>query len=816
MSLLFGFIFSSLSVAWAQPDELVFGVLRDGDTPSEDVRVQELIQSIQDLGSVLGPEVEIRIPIEYTQPPRIVEGSDIQIEQRKKLETLLAAKDIDFIIASGPIGAKVVSEYGQSRMGLSKPVFAPIVYESTIQRLTTEMQKNKSGIKNFHFIDIPFSFENDLSAFSEIIPFSQLAVVVDEKVAASLGKTLKEEIMRRFPSIQKLEILPVGSSASPLIAQLASLPDTIQAIYITETYSMSDKERGVLINNLNNLKKPTFSRIGIKDVQKGVFSGLMHQDTNKLRLSFFQDSLVRHYLDKVPLEKLPVFLNVYGNLMINVRTSASIGVALSWDVLAEAMQISGKTGYGRFGVTEASEELGLSSVLSVPKDHPLLRAENDKVMLLEYEVGKASSYGLPQIDLAVGGVLRDQDRADQSLNLLPSYNLNTNIQVHQTLFSPSERRDVRLAQEKLQLSKGDVDQKREALRAVFAQHYIQLCAASAEENAYRELLGRIRNIYDIAKRRSYSDPSLRGDVLHLEAQLQQYKRRVLDAQANTRQMEILLNKVMWRQLELSVQLSEQDVRIEVPKKEQLLMSYMSEPQSFPIFSKVILQRGKKNNYELQLRKTAQNFKKTELEEVKNSQFDPTIGVYGSAQWNFLQPYDTRLDRDPLLGIITQRDNLDWTAGVYLNIPVFDGFYKKNELSQKYAEVANENHRFNQAERDLEATLRKRLIELNTKYRSIAFNKKSEETSKLGFEELLRQYEGGSVPLSAVTSVHAMANESYFSHIHSLFSFRLEFVSLLGELGLLDYYSEQKVSEELFNELDEVYRQNGFSIPSKVR
>ena len=80
-------------------------------------------------------------------------------------------------------------------------------------------------------------------------------------------------------------------------------------------------------------------------------------------------------------------------------------------------------------------------------------------------------------------------------------------------------------------------------------------------------------------------------------------------------------------------------------------------------------------------------------------FDPTIGAYGGARWNFAQPYDERFDSELLKDTIFQRDNLDWTAGVYMQVPLFDGFYKKHDLSQKYVEVAQEKYLVQNAERE---------------------------------------------------------------------------------------------------------------------
>ena len=277
-----------------------------------------------------------------------------------------------------------------------------------------------------------------------------------------------------------------------------------------------------------------------------------------------------------------------------------------------------------------------------------------------------------------------------------------------------------------------------------------------------------------------------------------------------------MNKVMWKPLERSIQVSQRDTLLEVPTKEALLMGYMKDPQSFPVFTKALLDRGKSANTGIKAQKAQQEYKSVELDERKKTMFDPTIGAYGGARWNMAQPYDERFDSELLKDTISQRDNLDWTAGVYVQVPLFDGFYKKHDLSQKYAEVAQEKYLVQDAERTLEAVVRQQLIELNTRYRSIMLNKKAKERAFSGFDAVLTDYEQGNVAVTDVLSVHRIATESYFENIESLFLFRSAFVSLLGDIGLLDYYVDQEISEKLFDELNTSYRQNGFSLPNRTR
>ena len=150
----------------------------------------------------------------------------------------------------------------------------------------------------------------------------------------------------------------------------------------------------------------------------------------------------------------------------------------------------------------------------------------------------------------------------------------------------------------------------------------------------------------------------------------------------------------------------------------------------------------------------------------------------------------------------------------MEVPIFDGFYKKNEISQMRQDFAQEQHAYEAQKRKLESEIRRQLIELNTRFRGISFNKTAEASAIKSFEKQLVFYERGQVGLSEVLAVHTLANDSYFAYLDAIFAFRIAFVRSLGELGMLDYYTDTAVSDMLFSELDRIFQSKGFQVPKE--
>ncbi|MBW1859826.1 MAG: hypothetical protein JRI70_07070, partial [Deltaproteobacteria bacterium] len=89
------------------------------------------------------------------------------------IDSLLLNPKVDIVITLGPVASNEVCK----RRDLKKPVIAPFVIDEVMQGLPEE--DGASGVKNLSYINSFRSIDRNINAFREIVPFSQLALVVD-------------------------------------------------------------------------------------------------------------------------------------------------------------------------------------------------------------------------------------------------------------------------------------------------------------------------------------------------------------------------------------------------------------------------------------------------------------------------------------------------------------------------------------------------------------------------------------------------------------------------------------------------------------
>ncbi|MEC7983562.1 MAG: TolC family protein, partial [Myxococcota bacterium] len=789
-----------------------------GESQAESERHSDYKDSLIKLNSRLS-NVDVSFPPQFVEIPRWDQEADNAKELERKariqsLEELLNDKEVDYIIAMGPASAKIASDYGRDIKKLSKPVFAPIVLDAKLQDIGTNGKENNSQIQNFHYFDTPYAMDNDLEAFGTIKDFLSLTIIMDQNTKNSVVGSIEKAVRRRFPGVQRIEVVSVNDSSTNLISELAALPESSDVVYLTNTFAMTSEQRNILIQGLNDLQKPSFSQMGERDVKEGVLASLLMTDIEQKRKTRLVSMIEKHYANKIPLSQLPVNVNVYGNLTVNVKTANSTGVNLSWDVLAEAKQVSGRTGYGRFKNTssEGVQEISLIDVMKISKNHPMLRKVDTEISLLNNEVMKSRASYLPQIHSSLNGMLIDADRAALSLQTLPEYTVNAGLQLRQNIWSPLDSANIALAKEKTAVKEKQLAQLSDIIKADLTQVYVMLCHARAKEDALRIRLGQIRNVYDIARRRAKRDYDAYADELRMDAELRTAKQELLHSQSESRKMELLLNQVMGRPLDMIVKLADVDTSREVRKEEALLLNYIQDPQSFPIFAQVMIEEGKSRSHDLMGYKDQQALKRTELELVKGTQFSPRVGLNAGVQYHFLRKSALPIENTDLNALLSERDALDWGVGVRIDVPLFDGLYAKASISEKYDEITQLQHQFDEKQREFEVSTHQRLVELNTHFRSISFAKQARDNTGYSLEQVLELYEQDKATLSEVFDAVETAMDANLSYLNTVFAFRNSFVSTLGSIGLLDYYTNFELRNELFDKLEELYRNYGFSRP----
>ncbi|MFN2351562.1 MAG: hypothetical protein ABR497_06410, partial [Kiritimatiellia bacterium] len=166
--------------------------------------------------------------------------------------------------------------------------------------------------------------EGELDLFRQIVPFQRLAILADGYFLEHIPELHRQAAA--YAELHGLEVTlaPLGATAAEA---LAALPDDAQAVYLAPSVVLDDDEWQALIDGINRRRLPSFSMLGVADVQRGVMAGCRPDDeirtVRRLALN------VQQILMGTPPEKLPVHVDIPARITLNARTARPTAAAIA-------------------------------------------------------------------------------------------------------------------------------------------------------------------------------------------------------------------------------------------------------------------------------------------------------------------------------------------------------------------------------------------------------------------------------------------------------------------------------------------------------
>ena len=848
----FLFLFSTVSHA-QEPKKIVIGVLLDGGHEQETAKLSLYQNEIVIANGIHIPPLQseprkeqIVFPENYT-----LMGENTMASIEKQLDVLLQDRSVSMVLVMGPVGAKVASNKGL-RGKLPKPVIAPIILDAGLQKIgnNVEIDKsgkkivlNKSNVRNFYFIDSPYSILNDIEVFTEIFSFNSLAIVLDKGVIETIEGVPHRLFRDRIKFIKKIDVIPIDSSAEKALSLMGSLGEASQALYIAGLYEINTEQRKVLLSGINKMQRPSFSKYGYSDVVAGALGTLTAPSFEKKRAQLTAQ-VIQKALDGEPLSELPIHINVDGRLTINMDTAAELGISPPWAILAEAKKIRSSTTLTPGEVTENPinlDEQGLNLGEAIKKAKEKFLKEvvdvSNKVTRNDFVIARAAY--LPQLEAAMDGVIIDADRAAQSLQYNPEQDVRVGARLSQTLWSYEKAAQLKIERTKQALREQDYKQIEADLCSDVGAAYLALLHARSVENALRDRLSRVRNYLDIARRRSDRDASASADVFRMQAIRYKSKKDLLTAQSKSRHLEILFNRIVGLPLDGPVNLEEQDlITAGVIDLEKRLMAYVRDPRSFPAFSDGLVSIAIENHLDVQKKEYEKSLINQRIKVAMSKYFSPDISISAGLDYHLFRTNSayvsefgrynqllSRLDTEPNLNqsnsfsyndyninIPLQRDMLDWQVGVSLRLPIFDGLSSYGKVQKGKAQRDLIDIQVERLKVQKEAELRGIIVTMNSSFYGIEFAADSQIAAEEGLKLTAQQYEKGLRPLSDLNAASEDSLQAELFHISALYDFRSQFFQTFVGMNVLDFYESEEAQAELFLFLNTFFKDNGYFHP----
>jgi outer membrane protein TolC/ABC-type uncharacterized transport system substrate-binding protein len=799
--------FFSASPALSQQDSLPIvriGFIHDG--PHEDNAEFFEMFSLE-IRAVLEGEFDVRFPSDkWRNADHTLAGVVEAVSE------MLADPDVDLLIAGGPL-----SSYDVTRRGpLPKPTIAPFVMDPEVMGLP--LVDGTSGVPNLTYVAMATEVTRDFQAFREVVPFETLTVLgnprwAEEIPAITLGA---QEAARRLGI--ELQLIPVDT---PIENALQAIPPDAEAVYITPLLHLTRAEWDRLVFELNRRRLPTFSMLGIEEVERGVLATMRPETFFPQVARRVALNVQRILLGEEP-GSLPVFFDCGERMTINMETARTIGRFPNWNVLTEAELLN-------YEEETPDRVLSISGVAHEAQETNLDLLVQERVLSAgAEEVRLARSTLLAQLEANATGLVIDQDRANASFGAQAERTLSGGATLAQLLFSEPAWANLSV-QEDLQWSRwhGREEVRLDViLEAVSA--YLDVLRTRALLRVQRENVVATRSNLELSRVRRSVGTARAGEVLRWESQIAIDRNRVISAEALQMVAEVGMNRLLHRPQEERFGVEDLDVVImpdgrvrttdpSLLTSDQRLAGYGMNPLAWDAFRDFMVEEGLALSPELRQLDAAIAAQERVLQSSTRVFWAPTVALQGSLDNRFSRAGagSTGLQLQGLpdgFPVFPTADDLSWSLALSFSIPIFNGGSRLAARTQAAETLQQLRVQKEALSEKIEQRIRAAAFAMGSSYMNIGLSAKAAQAAGENLGLVRDAYAQGAVSIIELLDAQYAALAADEAAAIAVYVFVGAEVRVQRAIGRYDFFMTQAEREAYFQRLDEHFERIGI-VPS---
>ncbi len=708
------------------------------------------------------------------------------------IDRQLADPGVDILITLGVIGSTEVS----GRSAFPKPVIAPWVIDPTLTGLSPA-EGGGSGIRNLYYLSRPKTLGRDIKRFKEIAGFKKMALLympLMKELAPGI-----ENSVRKISAENDL-VIELVPAAGTVEETLAAVPPDAEAVYVTPILNYSDSQIAQLYDGLMERNLPAFSMTGKSEVESGALVGLApdHNFTKEARRVALA---VQSILLGDQAENFPVEYSEEELLSINMGTARAIKFSPSWSVLTEAALINEEPALK--GRTLTLEQAVNESV-EVNLD---LLAATEFVAAGAQDIKLAMAALLPQSDVFLDNTYVDKDRAEASLGTLPQRELSAGGNVSQLIYSEGAWSNLTV-QKRLQESREFTrDEVRLDIIAATAIGYLNVLRAKTIETIQKENLKLSKSNLDLARVRRDIGVASPAEVFRWESQIASDRIQVVNAEADRKNMEILVNRLLHRPqgeefTTVETGLEDPSLLVSDPRLDR----YVRNPESFKTFMDFMVKLGLKQSPAIATIDSQMAAQDRILTSTKRAFWSPTIFAFaelrqflyeGGAGSSINVPDNFPLD-------LAKTDDTEWVVQLQASFPLFRGGAKLADYRKARSELSRLKYERDSTSEKVEEQIRTSLNASGASYPSIGFALDSAEAAHKNLELVTDSYSRGVVSIIDLLDAQNAALSADLNAANSVYNFLIDLMNVQRAAGKFDFFTSPEERDEWFRMLDEYY------------
>ncbi len=753
------------------------------DGPSERVSALRAL-FLEEMRKVNRGEFDIQAPADLQ-----LEGNRTLAGVSRALDKVLQDSRTDLVLTLGALGSHAAAQ----RRHLPKPTVSPLVSNHRLQKLP--YKDGSSGQANLSYVSLEVDIFSDLAAFREIVPFTQLALLIDGAIAEAIPG-IQDEALRAADElgISITEVKGVDSADSIL----TSIPASAEAVYVGPLPALSTIEYERLVGGLIERRLPSFAFEGKTEVARGLLVGIapaIQMDRLARRVALN----VRRILLGEAAASLPVAFARAGGLVINMRTARAIGFSPGWQLLTRAELLheepeGTEPPLTLTGAVREAVELNLN-----------LRIARSGVVAGRENIAQARSALLPQIGLSGRSLLIDEDDA---LAVPGQSELTTSgsITLDQIIYSEPAWANLAI-QERLQLAR---EHEREQVRLDIVlettQTYLDVLSAKTNTRVQKDNLRLSRSNLELAKGRRRVGAAGPSEVFRWESEIANARRAVVEAQAQTRVAEIALNALLHRPLEEIV--TPVEVGLDQPvliTSQQQLFDLIDNPASFYVLRDFIVEDAKATGPELRQLDARIQAQERLLKSAKNAYWHPTVNLRA----DHTEIFDRSGDRGPALSGV---DDSNTSIALNLSLPLTTGGARGAQKAKAYEELNGLRLQRQATGERIDQRVRAALHITQSAYTAIRLSRQAADAAESNFVVVRDAYSRGTLSIVDLLDAQNAALVADLRAATAVYDFIRALMDVERAAARFDFFLTPEDQINWFARVSRYFAERGVAVP----
>jgi len=775
-------VFTTTQAAQHNLPSINIGIITDGPTPLFQLRTP-LFQ--EEINALTKGEFDIRYPKDMQ-----LDGNSNRKDVNKALDNLLANKDVDLILALGP----VASNQAAKRKHLNKPVISPLIFDAELQGIPHV--DDVSGVKNLSYLVSFHNYQRDIAVFHELFKFKKLTVLVDSMLLEAIPQLKNKAVELAKQGGFSISLLVVGESEKVFIDKL---PTDTDAIYITRLLQLTPKGFSRLIKEINQQHLPSFSLMGQEDVEKGVLAGLA-PTMDLTRLARRVALYIQRILKGENAENLPINFPRQEVMSINMATARTIGFSPPWSIINNAYLINEED----FTV---DRKLDFISTLIESQEQNLEIASTElQVLAASENLRLTRSQLLPQVNAKLQSIYIDADRADASLGTMPERLYSAAISLSQNIYSYDKQSSFEIEKKHFQQNQAGFHQQKLDIIYQTALSYIDVLRTKRLHNIETENLKLSRSHLKLARVRRKLGVSGSSEVYRWESKIATDRQQVLHAQADRRLSEMRLNRLLNREINepfitKEIDLSNPGLIVNNNK----FFQNIDNPQQFALFQDFMVQEGLSISPEITQINASIAAQKQKLQVARRAYWSPEVTLQGSLSQTLDQQNSEKPAAIAGLGF-PEKNDTDWTVSLTASLPLSTGGARRAHTAKATATLRQLQIDKQFISQILRERIRSSLQKTRASHPSIELSRDAANAAQKNLQLVTDAYARGKMSVTELLDAQNLALVAEQNASVAVYGFLIDLMSVYRAIGRFDFLTDTLARDACFDRLDKFLAQ----------